>query len=133
MSRDFLGNSDPFTSRVTKINSDDYKNKYGLLAKRVLPAGQLVELYRANKLSVAVYVTVNITNANTNQSKTRLWVTDKVQPVMEDLYESGIFLESDAVYNRTFILLSSNEAIFALCDIGDNVVRLDGVDDRPVV
>lgn len=129
--RDFLGNSDPFTSRVTKIDSEDYKNKTGLLAKRVLPAGQIVEIFRTHRLSLTVYVNINITNANSNQSKVRLWVSNKTNPTLEDLYESGIMLEPDAVYNRSYVLLSNNEALFAMSDIADNVVRLDGLDDRP--
>lgn len=131
MNSNFLGQNDPFTSRVKKINSEDYKNKSGLLAKRVLPAGQLVEVYRTHKLSLTVYVNINITNANTATSKIRMWVSDKAAPTMEDLYESGIVMEPDAVYNRSYILLSNNEALFVLADVSDNVMRLDGLDDRP--
>jgi hypothetical protein len=122
---------DPFTSRVTKIDSEDYKNKTGLLAKAILPVNQIKEIYRTHTLSLSVYVTINITNASTNQSKVKIWVSDKTQPTLEDLYESGIILDPDAVYNRSFILLSRNEALFAVCDKADNVIRLDGFDDRP--
>jgi hypothetical protein len=60
-----------------------------------------------------------------------MWVSDKAAPTMEDLYESGIVMEPDAVYNRSYILLSNNEALFVLADVSDNVMRLDGLDDRP--
>lgn len=131
MDRNFRNFADPFTNRVTKIDSEDYKNKAGLLAKRVLPALEVVEIFRTHRLSLAVYVNINITNANTAQSKIRLWVSDKTQPTLEDLYESGIQLDPDAIYNRTYVLLSNNEAVFALADMSDNVMRLDGLDDRP--
>jgi hypothetical protein len=40
-------------------------------------------------------------------------------------------MDPDAVYNRSYIMLSNNEAIFALADQNDIVIRLDGLDDRP--
>ena len=129
--RNFVGDNDPFTTRVIKVDSNDYKNKAGLLAKRVLPALEVVEIFRTHRLSLAVYVNVNITNANAVQSKVRLWVSNKTAPTLEDLYESAIVLDPDAVYNRTYVLLSNNEAVFALVDVSDNVIRLDGLDDRP--
>jgi hypothetical protein len=125
------GRTNPFNSRVNLINLKETKNKAGLLAKQVIPVTAIpVEIYRTAVNSSTVNLNINITNASTAASKIRLWVSDKKIPDLEDLYESGVKLDPDATFIRSFALLSNNEALFAMCDTPDNIVRLDGSDDR---
>jgi hypothetical protein len=121
----------PFNSRVSIVNLKETRNKAGLLAKRVIPVTTTpVEIYRTAVNSTTVNLNINITNSSATPSKIRLWVSDKNLPVLEDLYESGVKLDPDATFIRSYILLSNNEALFAMSDTLDNVIRIDGSDDR---
>jgi hypothetical protein len=112
-------------------NSADYKNRNGLLGKKILSQNVITEVYNVSEISNYVTCNINLVNNSGGVAEVKLWISSEKVPSEIDLLESKIVLEPDAVYIRSVLILNKLETIFAESNSGNVIIRIDGYDDRP--
>lgn len=115
---------------IKVTNHDDYKDRYGLLAKGVLVNNEITKVFSASKFSEYVNVFFNIANDSLNNSNVTIWISDKENPTREDLLEPIIAIEGGLTYVRGPVTISKNENVFIKADNDDTIYRLYGYDER---
>ena len=117
-------------SNIKIINQNDHKDKQGLLAKGVLIANEITEVFEASKFTVSAEVFLNITNDSNDISEVIAWITTDLTPSKQDLLESSIPLNGKLTYVRGPVTLSSGEKLFLAANTHDIVYRIYGYDNR---
>lgn len=115
---------------ISVVDHKNYKDRFGLLGKGLLTAGDTKECYRVGKFTNYVNVYINITNDSNNTIDVRMWVSHDTEPKLEDLVEASIVIESGLTYVRGPIVLSQGERIFLLTSGDQCIYRLYGADMR---
>ena len=118
------------SSNIKVTDQKDLKDRYGLLAKGILPANEITEVFLASNFTDYVNLFFNITNDSLSSSKVSIWVTNKYTPEREDLLESNIPLDAMLTYVRGPVLISTKERIFMRADTDSVIYRLTGYDER---
>ena len=117
-------------SNIKVTNQNDHKDKQGLLAKGVLIANEITEVFEASKFTVTAEVFLNITNDSNDISEVIAWITSDLTPSKQDLLESNIPLHGKLTYVRGPVTLSSGEKLFLAANTHDIVYRIYGYDNR---
>ena len=117
-------------SNIKVTNQNDHKDKQGLLAKGVLIANQVTEVFEASKYTVSAELFINITNDSDDPSDIIAWVTTELVPSKQDLLEASIPLNGKLTYVRGPVTISSGEKLFLAANTDDIVYRIYGYDNR---
>ena len=117
-------------SNIKVTNQNDHKDKQGLLAKGVLIANQVTEVFEASKYTVSAELFINITNDSDDPSDIIAWVTTELVPSKQDLLEASIPLDGKLTYVRGPVTISSGEKLFLAANTDDIVYRIYGYDNR---
>lgn len=104
------------------------KDKYGLLGKGVID-NQIKSFYCVDEKALYSIININIVNHTTENAELQIWISKAKVPTLEDLYESKIILEPDAIYARTNIVLDNLENVYVKCS-NSSVIRIDGYEER---
>lgn len=111
-------------------NSNDYKDRVGLLGKALLEANKLKEVYTVSEYAKYCEANIIIVNPNDFDVNVTLWISTNKEPTAIDLIESKIVLKPDAVFSRSNIFMSKLETVFAMSDSSGVVIRIEGNEDR---
>ena len=117
-------------SNIKITNQNDHKDRQGLLAKGVLVANQVTEVFEASKYTVSAELFINITNDSDDPSDIIAWVTTELAPSKQDLLEANIPLNGKLTYVRGPVTVSSGEKLFLAANTDDIVYRIYGYDNR---
>ena len=117
-------------SNIKITNQNDHKDRQGLLAKGVLVANQVTEVFEASKYTVSAELFINITNDSEDPSDIIAWVTTELVPSKQDLLEASIPLNGKLTYVRGPVTISSGEKLFLAANTDDIVYRIYGYDNR---
>ena len=117
-------------SNIKITNQNDHKDRQGLLAKGVLVANQVTEVFEASKYTVSAELFINITNDSDDPSDIIAWVTTELTPSKQDLLEASIPLNGKLTYVRGPVTISSGEKLFLAANTDDIVYRIYGYDNR---
>lgn len=118
----------PSTIRV--INQNDHKDRYGLLAKGVLPANEYHMALLISKYSEYANLYINLSNTSTIAGLVNFWISDKSEPTIEDTVEPEIVIDAKQVFVRGPMTVSSLERIFFRTTTEGIVYRIYGYDER---
>ena len=117
-------------SNIKITNQNDHKDRQGLLAKGVLVANQVTEVFEASKHTMLAELFINITNDSVDPSEVIAWITTDLSPSKKDLLESSIPLDGRLTYVRGPVTISSGEKLFLATNTDDIVYRIYGYDNR---
>ncbi len=117
-------------SNIKITNQNDHKDRQGLLAKGVLIANEITEVFEASKYTVSAELFINITNDSDDPSDVIAWVTTELTPSKQDLLEASIPLNGKLTYVRGPVTISSGEKLFLAANTDDIVYRIYGYDNR---
>ena len=117
-------------SNIKITNQNDHKDRQGLLAKGVLVANQVTEVFEASKHTTSAELFINITNDSEDSSVIVAWVTTELTPSKQDLLEASIPLDGKLTYVRGPVTISSGEKLFLAANTDDIVYRVYGYDNR---
>jgi hypothetical protein len=113
-------------------NTNNDRNKAGLLSKAVIIKDTVQTIYRFRDDGLHCNANVQIVNTNVAPAEIIIWVSSNKTPTIVDLLESKITLDSNAVFIRTNIIMSAGETIFVQSNQDNCVVRIDGYEDNPL-
>ena len=117
-------------STIQITNQEDNKDRYGLLAKGLLPLNEVTEVYRVSKFTEYTNAYINITNDGAPDASVTIYIASTNTPTREDLLESKIAIKAYLTYVRGPITLSKGERVFILANTENIVYRLYGYDER---
>jgi hypothetical protein len=117
-------------STIQITNQEDSKDRYGLLAKGLLPLNEVTEVYRVSKFTEYTNAYINITNDGAPDASVTIYIASTNTPTREDLLESKIAIKAYLTYVRGPITLSKGERVFILANTENIVYRLYGYDER---
>lgn len=118
------------TGTIQITNQEDNKDRYGLLAKGLLPLNEVTEVYRVSKFTEYTNAYINITNDGAPDASVTIYIASTNTPTREDLLESKIAIKAYLTYVRGPITLSKGERVFILANTENIVYRLYGYDER---
>ena len=105
-------------------------DRYGRLAKGVLPANEDHMALLISKYSEYANVYINISNTSTVTGIVNFWISDKSEPSIEDVVEAEIVIDAKQTYVRGPMTLSKLERIFFRTTTEGLVYRIYGYDER---
>lgn len=120
----------PINNNIKVTNHNDYKDRYGLLAKGLLNISEITNVFTASKFSEYINIYFNISNDSEDDCNVTIWISDKETPTREDLLEPMISIEGNLTYVRGPVTISANEKVFLRSNTSNIVYRLYGYDER---
>ena len=112
-------------------NHDDYKDKHGLLAKKLVPLNSQEPIYQVHPLATHAEVSISVLNNNPNATiKVRIWASYSTSPQQVDMIETEIELKPNAKYWTRDTLVSTMEIIHVHSSGGSAIVRIEGHEYR---
>ena len=117
-------------SNIKITNQNDRKDRQGLIAKGVLVADVITEIFEVSEFTMSAEVFINITNASEDDVDVVAWITSDLTPSKQVLLESNIPLEGPLTYVRGPITMSTGEKLFLSATTDDVVYRIYGYDNR---
>ena len=118
------------SNTIKILNQNDYKDRYGLLAKGVIPANEHHLALLISKYTEYANIYVNITNTSTVTGVVNFWISDKPEPTIEDLVEVQIVIDAQQTFVRGPMTVSKLERIFFKTATEGLVYRIYGYDER---
>ncbi len=115
---------------IVKKFADDNKDRNGGLGRAVLQANSISLIYRVKHNARYCNSNINIVNPTAVQVRVKVWVSYNDTPQPEDMVESNVVLEPDAVYVRTNMVIGPNEAVFMQSDTSGVVCRVEGFENN---
>lgn len=115
---------------IVKKYADENKDRNGGLGKAILQADVRRLIYRVRYNARYCNSNINIVNPNATEARVKLWLTYDDTPGLEDLIESSIVLQPDAVYVRTNMVIGPSEAVYALSDSDGVICRVEGFENN---
>jgi len=115
---------------IVKKDISLLKDVNGLLGKALLEPNITTRIFKVKDKARYCNCNINITNASGAQAHVKFYISYRDTPELEDLVESNIVLEPDAVYVRTNMVLGGNETIYILSDVGNVICRVEGFEDN---
>lgn len=116
---------------IRKTSTKESLNKFGGLAKKLLDANAITNIYKVSTKLQYSQVTINIVNNNNVDVNFSIWISSNLDtPEEADLLETNVILSKYDTFFRSNVVLGPDEIVYCRANSGHVIVRVEGFEDR---